>query len=214
LLFAPPARRLCSAAERLPRALKANAQIHLTQYSRSAARLTPLILRARIVRERERTDATVARTRRAASVLSERRRERLVGLAARLVAGLRSNREAHRHRVARDRERIAGLFARATRAIMTTLDRHAASTQRGGQVLTALSYQGVLARGFVLVRDAHGMPLRTAAAVQPRLRLDLEFADGHVAARAEAPRLRAPASARPRAIRRGSDLDQGSLFGR
>jgi exodeoxyribonuclease VII large subunit len=147
LLLAIPCQRLDAISERLPRALRANAQIHVTQHSRIAARLTPLLLRARILRERERACASLERTFRASRILAERRRERLAALAARLTAGLRSNREAHRHRVLRDRERIEALFDRATRAVVTRLERHVARAQRAGQVLTALSYQGVLARG-------------------------------------------------------------------
>ena len=46
------------------------------------------------------------------------------------------------------------------------------------QLLGALSYRGVLARGFALVRDAHGTPLHNAAQVSSGTRLNIEFADG------------------------------------
>ena len=52
-------------------------------------------------------------------------------------------------------------------------------------MLAAFSYQGVLSRGFALVRDGGGRPLRTAAAVQPGMALDIEFADGRVGATAQ-----------------------------
>jgi exodeoxyribonuclease VII large subunit len=42
----------------------------------------------------------------------------------------------------------------------------------------------VLARGFALVRDEAGAPLRSASAVASGARLDIEFADGRVAATA------------------------------
>ena len=44
-LLAIPRQRLDACAERLPRALRANAQIHHTQYSRIAGRLAPQLLR-------------------------------------------------------------------------------------------------------------------------------------------------------------------------
>ena len=44
--------------------------------------------------------------------------------------------------------------------------------------LEGVSYQSVLSRGFVLVQDAEGAPLTTAAAVPPGARLTLTFADG------------------------------------
>jgi exodeoxyribonuclease VII large subunit len=41
-----------------------------------------------------------------------------------------------------------------------------------------------LARGFALVRDASGTPLRAASSINAGLALDIEFADGHIAATA------------------------------
>ena len=77
------------------------------------------------------------------------------------------------------------LSARAARAALTLIDRRQGRLERAGQLLAALSYHGVLARGFALVRAEDGRPLRTAAAVGPAMRLDIEFADGHVRATSE-----------------------------
>src|SRR5207244_9564739 len=82
--------RVDAAAERLPRALNANAQIHWTRYSRVCVRLTPQMLRTRIVRDAERLRTLAQRTSRAVVVFSERRQERLQALFARLQAALRS----------------------------------------------------------------------------------------------------------------------------
>lgn len=87
-----------------------------------------------------------------------------------------------------------------------------------GQLLTAYSYRGVLKRGFALVRDQKGIPLHAAAAVSPGMRLDVEFADGRVAATADGiAGTSAPASpARPRTKTgndQGGGSGQGSLFG-
>ena len=83
-----------------------------------------------------------------------------------------------------------------------------------GQLLAAFSYRGVLARGFALVRDGEGRPLRSAAAVTARMRLEIEFSDGRVGATADggdAP----PATARGKPRARGGEgpSGQGSLFG-
>src|SRR5947199_4529231 len=53
-LLAVPRQKLDALGDRLPRALHANAQIHHKQYLRCAARLTPLLLRGRVRRDRER----------------------------------------------------------------------------------------------------------------------------------------------------------------
>ena len=223
VLLGVPRQRVDAAAERLPRALKANAQIHLTHYSRTAVRLTPHMLRTRLVRDADRVRELSERHERATRTLAQRRRERLCVLAARLQVGLRTNRDVHRQRIFRDRERLGVLLGRAGRATMAVIERRAAMVSRAGGVLGALSYQGVLARGFALVRDPDGQPVRTVAAVPSGMRLDIEFADGHLAAVAEPPSppgadraapAEEPGPAKPRAGRPRGDSGQGNLFGR
>jgi exodeoxyribonuclease VII large subunit len=147
-------------------------------------------------------------------VHSERRRERFAAAAVRLAAGLRANAEAQRLRIARAGERVEVLLARAALAIDTLLDRRDARLERAAQLLAALSYHAVLARGFALVRSETGRPLRTATAVNPGSRMDIEFADGRVRATAQARALTGPpTSGRPtRRKSRRSDPAQGSLF--
>jgi exodeoxyribonuclease VII large subunit len=235
MLLALPRQRLDAAADRLPRALIANAQAHHAAFSRVAARLTPHTLRTPILRNRERVQGLAARAAQCIRVHGERRRDRFAAAAARLAAGLRANAEAQAVRIARSRERIDGLGARAARAAATLIDRRKTRLERAGQLLDALSYHGVLARGFALVRAGDGRPVRTAAAVSPGMRIDVEFADGHVGATTDgattdrAPTERpaslaasagaqppvaasaAPEPAKPR-LRRSGDPGQGSLF--
>jgi exodeoxyribonuclease VII large subunit len=49
-----------------------------------------------------------------------------------------------------------------------------------GARLEGASYERVLARGFVLVRDASGHAVTQAASVKPGARLKLVFGDGEV----------------------------------
>jgi exodeoxyribonuclease VII large subunit len=161
---------------------------------------------------RQRLDAITDRLPLALRVTSMRRRDRLVGLAARLGASLRANNQAHLTRVAHDRHRLAVLQQRGRVALENLLDRKDARLERAGQLLTALSYRGVLARGFALVRDREGQPLRSAAVIAPGQRLDIEFTDGRVGALAEGSRpieQLAPIRRRRRTV---SDPGQGSLF--
>jgi exodeoxyribonuclease VII large subunit len=86
--------------------------------------------------------------------------------------------------------------------------------ERGGQLLAAFSYRGVLARGFTLVRDAAGQPLRSAAAVSTGMPLEIEFSDGRVGAHAEGVTPAAKPGvepAKPRLHRSGGS-GQGDLF--
>ena len=78
-----------------------------------------------------------------------------------------------------------------------------------GRVLESVSYRKVLARGYAVVRGPEGL-VAGAAAVTPGLALDIEFADGHVAAQATG-------AAEPAARRKASkppskDDPQGSLL--
>jgi exodeoxyribonuclease VII large subunit len=78
------------------------------------------------------------------------------------------------------------------------------------QLLESYSYEGVLARGFALVRDSAGGPVIAAAAVAPGQELHLQFHDGEIAAVAEGtPRRRSPKP--PAKPGTGKD-DQGSLL--
>jgi exodeoxyribonuclease VII large subunit len=214
-LFAPLRQRLDGAADRLPRALRANAQIHLTDYSRAAARLVPSMLRLRVERERHRYRGAAARMRNAIQVLQRRRDERFSDLRARLARALRTNVEGQRVHIARCREKVQALTQRAHRATQTFILQRAATLDRAAQLLDAFSYRGVLARGFALVRDSGRRPLRSAVEVTPGLDLEIEFADGAVAARAQgAPTTFAPPRiARPRTKRSAGDPGQGNLFG-
>jgi exodeoxyribonuclease VII large subunit len=192
-LLAIPRQRLDACADRLPRALRANAQVHHTDFSRIAGRLTPQLLRIGV----------------------ERQRARFGAAAGLLAASLRHNAEAQRTRIARARERVETLMARAARAAAGLIDRRLDRLERAGQLLGALSYHGVLARGFALVRGPDDQPLRTAAAVATGMRLDIEFQDGHVGAIAStgATGQREPIALRPRPRRRSVGTEgQGSLF--
>jgi len=196
-LLAIPRQRLDACAERLPRALRANAQIHHTHYSRIGGRLSPQLLRAHV----------------------ERRRLKLDACTQRLASALKTYRLTHLTRIARARDRVAALGERADRATWTLLDNRAAWLERTGQLLAAFSYRGVLSRGFALVRDGAGQPLRIASAVQPGAALDIEFSDGRVGATAQgvSKRVESPPFARPRPRTRrsggGGNEGQGSLFG-
>jgi len=123
--------------------------------------------------------------------------------------------------VVRQRDRVTTLGDRARRAVGNLLAARASRAERAGQLLAAFSYRGVLSRGFALVRDEAGHPLRAAAAVQPGMALDIEFADGRVGATAGTShtptREPAPATAPPQTPRRkgggSGGSGQGSLFG-
>ncbi len=199
-LLAIPRQRFDGAADGLRRGLRANTQLHRVAFARVAGRLTPRILRSHV----------------------ERRRERYDGLALRLKAGLGANTQAHRAQITRSRDRMIALAKRALLAFKTIQSRREARVERAWKLLDAFSYRGVLGRGFALVRDMTGRPVRAAVAVKAGMRLDIEFTDGSVGAIADDDSgARAAASGKVPAKSRGGggggqgggSSNQGSLFG-
>jgi exodeoxyribonuclease VII large subunit len=146
----------------------------------------------------------------AARLDRQRRRDRLAGIAARLLAAL-----AARGRFdAQQRTRIAQTQGRLRRALEAGLAQRRARLNAAGQFLNAVSYRNVLKRGFALVRDAEGAPLRSAAAASPGADIRIEFSDGEIAAAVHGPiEPGPPKSARKGALpARSKSSAQGSLF--
>jgi exodeoxyribonuclease VII large subunit len=152
-LLALPRQRFDAAGQRLGRALLANTRAHAMRQARITARLQPRLLAQRIERAGER----LARTgQRAAQALQR-------------TAGVRRNRHAA----------IGGRLQPQLLANLVAVRRRQLET--GSKLLASLSYQGVLSRGFALVRDAEGRTVRSAGAVQEGQRLDIELQDGRLA---------------------------------
>ncbi len=136
-------------------------------------------------------------------------RERLRGLSGRfarigplLTERPRRAADAARRAFARERallarrrgdrtEVLARLSARLGRAYRKPISVRRDRVDATWQMLRAVSYRGVLTRGFALVRDETDTPLRRAAEVGAGKPLRIEFADGSVGAVADG---RAPAS--------------------
>jgi exodeoxyribonuclease VII large subunit len=219
-LLAIPRQRLDGAGAALPRGLKANTHAHFRRFAASSAKLTLRVLHAQVSHAAQRLTINSERLTHSARSLVRRRRDRFAGLEIRLKASKLSNAEAQRQAIARQRERTQRLAERARRALATAMQRLQARVAHSNQLLAALSYRSVLARGFALVRDEQGFPVHAAASIGPGARLDLEFADGRVGATADADRplvtrsvqpvASEPKSAAPKRVVK--PVGQGSLF--
>ncbi len=192
--------------------------------SRRLARQSP---RARVAGMRERQRGLAQRLARAGRALTTRpwdalrkaandflrearrerraREDRLAAAARRFGAltGLEGRRAGERSRM------LAQIEGRLRRAFAEAQRRRRTRLAAAAQVLSAVSYRSVLARGFALVRDAAGAPLRRASAIAPHQPLRIEFADGEIAASADGPAGEAPAR---RGKARARKDEQGSLF--
>ena len=216
-ILAAPRQRL----DRAGAALAANARaafgkraIALERLSRRLAVRSPQAL---LAGARARQKSAARSFERAVALDRERRRERLARLHARLLAAL-----AARARFdAQQRVRAAQAQIRLRRAIVSTIAQRRARLAAAAQLFGAVNYRNVLQRGFALVKDQAGAPLRSAAAIAPAQAIRIEFADGELAATADGaprpgPEKSAPKSVAPlrrqKAGKRGAASGQGSLF--
>ena len=146
-------------------------------------------------------------------------RQRLDSVGERLPKALRANAHAHRVQFARAASRHVP-FALRTRVERGRERAQFSSTRRtarsgpvwmrakracGAAQLLGPWLSGGLARGFALVRDAAGAPVRSVQAVAAGDRLAIEFADGTLPVTAEG-------GSAPKRRRGGAGGGQGSLF--
>jgi exodeoxyribonuclease VII large subunit len=160
--------------------------------------------------------------------LFEHQRQRLDGLSERLPLALRTNAFDHRQqfegvrsrlspqilrgRIEQGRERVEAFQKRSQRCLDAYLTRRYDRLEALEQLLQAFSYRRVLARGYALVRNEEGKPLREAASITSGTRLDIEFADGRVKAAAGETQMRPAGAPRPPRRRGSTDPNQGDLF--
>ncbi len=178
-------------------------QLGMARLSHRLAQQSP---HAKMGRAAERLKALEQRVLRCRTVGNDGRKQSLRHLAARL-GGTR----AARIRVVRDaRVQLKGLAERMMHAWDARAAARRVDVKAQEKLLFSLGYPQVLGRGFALVRDSGGKPLRRAAEVADGARLDIQFFDGHktaiAAAGTDAPPLKRAASKGRR------KRDQGSLF--
>ncbi|KQS81637.1 exodeoxyribonuclease VII large subunit [Rhizobium sp. Leaf384] len=205
-VLALPRRRFDEAASGLVRGLVSNTADKRRSFERVGAHLRPDILTARINDRRQRLLERMVRAERNVERLIARAGSRVTsadvalrGLPARLLS-----------QVHRSGDRLKGLSGRADAAIIADLRRARSTVSAQDRVLQSLSYQNVLARGYAIVRDADGAPVKAAATLSAGQSVALQFADGTVGAittEGPAPRPRKRGSAEP-----SEPAKQGSLF--
>ena len=191
-----------------------SARTHLKAAARGLPRLEDII-----ALPRQRFDACEKRLARALLANTRAHHTRYVRTASRLRPG------PIRQHIAICDERIRTAQARSGQALLNRLAARRDRLESSGKLLASLSYQGVLQRGFVLVRDSDGRMVREAANLHAGEALELEFRDGRVDAETRSVRTTGvkdsggPASAsaaepdpQVRRTRRPRGSGQGSLF--
>ena len=204
-----PRQRFDDLAIRLPQALRAATTGHRARFDRAAVRLSTPNLARGLNLSRQKLDALADRQDRAAAVSMAQYRQALNSRTGRLrpallTPGLRQG-----------ANRVDQAGQALVRQMAGQLDKAATRFRSAEKLLGTLSYRSVLGRGFALVRDDAGTPIRSAASVGSGNRLDIEFQDGHVDAVAGRAKTEKPATPpRPKPARGGakSDDSQGRLF--
>lgn len=200
-LLALPRRRFDEAASRLDRCLDVGLERKRARFDR--LRLTPATLARRIAEATRLLDRLGARLPAAHLVLRRDRAHRLGRATARL--GL----EPLVRRMSACGDRVKNLARRADRAADVRLARLSDRLAQAGRLNASLSYKAVLERGFVVVHDASGAPVKRAAGLSAGDQVALQFAD----ASTDAVISGNGARPRPRAAKSGgSGGGQGSLF--
>jgi exodeoxyribonuclease VII large subunit len=188
------------------RALPAPDALFATQRQRldlASAKLKPALAHNARDHERRYREACRGFERLSPAVRLERYRARLESLGERLAVSRGTLARAEKIRIERCRERLSSLSDQGTRALALLLQRRRDRLHGLEALLASLGYKSVLARGYALVRDAEGRPLRAASGVTPGQALGIEFADGLVRATAEGGKGKRKA---------GGAAVQGSLF--
>ncbi len=209
-LVAVPRQRLDRAAVGLAGVVSKRLDQRRIALARLGHRLANQSPHAKMAAAGQRLEALEHRLRHCLLVARERRIQSLAHVSARLVTAFSARGRIEEQRMVTLRHRLEGLDRRLGRASAAALAQRKQSLAAYAILLQSLGYRQVLARGFALVRDSRGKPLRRAAAIATGERLDLEFADGHVAAVAGPAAAPAPTKrASPKARKQSG---QSSLF--
>lgn len=188
--------RLDYASEKLGLALKEIAGRTRRRLDKAEARLQPIALQREIVRRR--TQVTTASMRGGVAM------KRLVSDAGVQLASVqrRYSLRDPRRGYARRGEQLDRAFAQVAVAMRHAVARKRQSLEAQSRLLSSVSHENVLARGFVIVQKMTGELVRRASEVESAERLKLQFADDERRVTADA----IDPTAKPRiVVRRASD---------
>ncbi|GAA0779095.1 exodeoxyribonuclease VII large subunit [Roseibium denhamense] len=207
-LLALPRQKFDTAANGLERALIYSTRTHRTNWQNLAGRLSPHLLQRLSSKARQDLQTVSERQQRALSVAVGQKRQSFLAIESRLTPA------RLRQQTTLGMERLSGLAERLDRAYTARLTHDKSRLDGLQKLLKSLSYKDVLARGYAVVRDDTGQPLRSAGGVASGAALSIELGDGTVDAvtvsGSAAPK---KAKQKPKKPAEGKpEAGQGSLF--
>ncbi len=143
------------------------------------------------------------------SRLLEPKQNRLTRQGQALQSAMRFTKQRQSTDLTRQSETLTRYARTAESALKRQIETQSRRLDRAGKLLDAYSYQGVLDRGYAMVRDADGKVVRTKSAVISGQGVSLTFADGEVGAvisGKSAPKPKRKSATQP------SDKKQANLF--
>ena len=200
-LLALPRRQFDEAAGRLDRSLVTRVELARNRFSQGGNRLSPHSLTRLINLNHERFNAIAPRNDRALIKSVQARRDRFDGLARMIRTGPIET------KLTAGRQLLERLAPQLASRIITRLEAKTELLERNDRLLNSLSYQGVLDRGYAVIRDAEDAPITGIKSVKPGNGLSIEMRDGRLDVVA------AKKSASPKkSTAKKPEKDQGSLF--
>ncbi len=228
ILLAQPRQRLDRAAEKLPAALKTSIgqrRLHLsaltTRLEQRSPRVALATQRQRLNGNAERLASAFERNLALARTSLQRDRDKVAALSSRLLPAFQRGLGERRGRLVgalklmenrspdftRERLKLTGLNTRLAPAFQRGLAEKRGRLGASVNLMQSLSYESVLQRGYALVRDASGAPVRNAKALSAGQALHVQVQSGTfdvVVASGSAPAAKRAAPLPPR---------QNDLFG-
>ena len=99
-----------------------------------------------------------------------------------LLSAMRFTKQRQLTQITSHAQSLSRLGVSAGNALARKLENHEKRLERAGKLLDAYSYQGVLDRGYALVRDDKGKVIRSKSKLKSGQKVDLVFADGEAGA--------------------------------
>ncbi len=217
-LLALPRRRFDEAGSRLGRALLVSTEQKRARFDGLKRHLSPRLLNQQIRERRLQLQQLNQRLPRGLSLKTQNSRNFLRQTSARLTG------ELILRRTRLWALNIANLQRRGDQALRHSLQKYRTRSLELTRLMETLSHTSVLKRGFAIVLNDQGLPVKAAAAVQTGENLTLRFHDGDRSVIADgsasAPAIQTPtphsAEASPKdkksKVSRSKDSGQGSLF--
>lgn len=199
-LLTTPRQRLDQASLRLAQALTRGTLTQRGRLDRVAGRLTSRLITQGIAERRQGVRVQGDKLNRALDQRRQRQKDRLTNL------GSRVSPRAVERLVGEGQKTLARLDAAMLRAMRQQLTVKRDKVAQRAKLLDAFNYRRVLDRGFAVIRDEVGTPLRQVAALDAAGAVQIELADGtRDAVVGEAtdggpPKVSKPKSAKPKRV--------------